>query len=84
MGKDKWLHLGVCAAVSLMVAGVGRVIGWSLAPCLYAGVLTSLGVGMGKEVADAYCGYNKWDWGDFVADIIGTSIGCTLMWLITG
>jgi len=76
MGKDKWMHMGVCCAITLAVAGVGLAVGFGLAASLYAGALTSLAAGVGKEVADAYCGYNQWSWGDFAADVAGVVIGC--------
>jgi len=80
--SDKWLHIIISAAIAVAVGAVGLLIGLGQWASLYAAALTSLGVGVGKEAADQFCGYNKWDWWDFAADVIGCVVGCLAVWMI--
>jgi hypothetical protein len=43
-----------------------------------AGLLTAMGTGVGKEYGDKINPYNKWDWCDILADLIGTIVGITI------
>ena len=79
--KDKLMHLGVsciaslAASVLMFLAKCG-----ALTACL-CGVWFTVGLGMGKEYGDSKSPGNKWDWVDFVFDIIGIALGQLILFL---
>ena len=70
IGKDKFLHMGVCFLSTIIVFCVSYFI-FGKWPSLVCGGLFSLGLGIGKEYGDSKAKGNKWDWFDIIADLIG-------------
>ena len=66
---DKQLHF-ICSFIPTVVVGI-------FSPFL--GVAFALGLGIGKEVGDAMSPYNKWSWGDVIADIVGILTGLLIV-----
>lgn len=88
MEKDKWLHIGACAAVSWCVSLLlcvsastyslisGKAIDNDIvAMFVFGGFLSGVSIGLGKEYGDKCNPDDYWDWEDVIADIIGSFIG---------
>lgn len=87
IGKDKLLHIGICALISFLTAlAISVCVRISLyafgygfntlkLPCCVGGFISGLAVGAGKEYGDEVNPDNDWDWLDFTADAIGSFIG---------
>lgn len=69
IGKDKFLHAGVCFLATAI--GVLTTFWLGKVSALFCGGLFAIGLGLGKEYGDSKAVGNKWDWGDIVADIVG-------------
>ena len=83
--RDKLMHFGVCAIVSVLAMILMRVIAAPLAVAALSAILISVCLGVGKEYGDMANPYNSWDWKDFLADVVGAVIGTAAMmplWLI--
>lgn len=66
--SDKKQHLIVCLVASLFIGMINP----------FAGFLTAMGLGFGKEFGDYAAPDNRWDWKDIGADLIGAVIGTAL------
>ena len=80
IGKDKFLHAGVCFIATLLVSIATFLLGQ--AGSIISGSLFALGLGLGKEYGDSKAKGNKWDWLDIVADCVG--IGLAVLSLFIG
>lgn len=75
--KDKKLHFICCMLIALATTIlIGLLSNWYAGSL--AGLLTAMGTGVGKEYGDKINPYNKWDWYDILADLIGTIVGITI------
>ena len=75
--KDKKLHFICCMLIALAsTLLIGILSNWYAGGL--AGLLTAMGTGVGKEYGDKINPYNKWDWYDILANLIGTVIGILL------
>lgn len=75
--KDKKLHFICCLLIALATTIlIGLLSNWYAGGL--AGLLTAMGTGVGKEYGDKINPYNKWDWYDILADLIGAVIGVIL------
>lgn len=75
--KDKKLHFICCMLIALATTIlIGLLSNWYAGGL--AGLLTAMGTGVGKEYGDKINPYNKWDWYDILADLIGAVIGVIL------
>ena len=75
--KDKKLHFAYCMLIALFVTiFVGVLSNWYCGAI--SGLLTAMGCGVGKEYGDKANPYNKWDWYDLLADLIGAIVGVVL------
>jgi len=77
IAKDKKLHFICCMLIALATTILIGVLSNWYAGSL-AGLLTAMGTGVGKEYGDKINPYNKWDWYDILADLIGTIVGITI------
>lgn len=85
LGRDKLLHLSLCAAIAVAVMLVMRLTATPLRGSSVAALLAAMCAGVGKEYGDMCADGNRWDWGDVCADFIGTLIGTLVampMWLV--
>lgn len=73
--KDKMLHFGVCALLSVGLMMLFRVIGSPMVVSALAAWLTAMGAGLGKEWGDRCDEHNEWSWGDVLADALGAVAG---------
>lgn len=83
--RDKLMHFTVCCCAAVMVMVLFRAIASPLGAASLASLLTSIGIGVGKEYGDKASPYNKWDWKDIVADTIGAITGMAagmLLWIL--
>lgn len=77
IAKDKKLHFICCTLIALATTIlIGLLSNWYAGSL--AGLLTAMGIGIGKEYGDKINPYNKWDWYDILADLIGAVIGVIL------
>lgn len=77
ISKDKKLHFIYCMLIALATTLlIGLLSNWYVGGI--AGLLTAMGTGVGKEYGDKINPYNKWDWYDILADLIGTIVGITI------
>lgn len=77
ISKDKKLHFTCCMLIAFAVTIlIGLLSNWYVGGL--AGLLTAMGTGVGKEYGDKINPYNKWDWYDILADLIGTIVGITI------
>lgn len=75
--KDKKLHFTCCMLIALATTIlIGLLSNWYAGSL--AGLLTAMGTGVGKEYGDKANPYNKWDWYDILADLIGTIVGIAI------
>ncbi len=75
--KDKKLHFICCMLIALATTIlIGSLSNWYVGGL--AGLLTAMGTGVGKEYGDKINPYNKWDWYDILADLIGTIAGISI------
>lgn len=75
--KDKKLHFICCMLIALATTiFIGVLSNWYAGSL--AGLLTAMGTGIGKEYGDKINPYNKWDWYDILADLIGTIVGIAI------
>ncbi|MBQ3729720.1 MAG: hypothetical protein IJS84_00080 [Spirochaetales bacterium] len=63
--NDKKQHFIVCLIASFFVGLIN----------LFAGFMTAMGLGFGKEFGDDRAPGNRWDWKDIGADLIGAVLG---------
>lgn len=82
LGKDKILHIQVCAAIALVVALIAGILHAPVAASAICGYMASISAGLGKEYGDKVNPNNKWDWEDVLADIIGGMSGALLAAII--
>lgn len=73
IGKDKYLHFGVCAAVALVIGLLHEPV---------TGALSGIMLGIGKEYGDHKAIGNEWSWGDLAADALGMVAGAYCSWLL--
>ena len=71
IGKDKWMHAGVCFAATALTF-IGMHILFPFAPSIVACMLFPAGLGIGKEYGDSKAAGNSWSWADILADVLGT------------
>lgn len=72
--KDKQLHFICCMLVAFIVTSMlGLISNWYVGAI--AGLLTAMGIGVGKEYGDSKSPNNKWDWYDILADVLGAIAG---------
>lgn len=83
MRTDHIFHFGASSLGMLFGYYLMTLLRCSFWPCIVGGLLFGLGLGLGKELGDAFADGNKWDWTDIVADIIGLATG-TVFILIVG
>ena len=77
ISKDKKLHFTCCMLIALATTIlIGLLSNWYAGSI--AGLLTAMGTSVGKEYGDKINPYNKWDWYDILADLIGTTVGITI------
>lgn len=77
ISKDKKLHFTCCLLIALVTTIlIGLLSNWYAGSL--AGLLTAMGTGVGKEYGDKINPYNKWDWYDILADLIGTIVGISI------
>ena len=77
IAKDKKLHFICCMLIALATTiFIGLLSNWYTGGL--AGLLTAMGTGVGKEYGDKINPYNKWDWYDILANLIGAVIGILL------
>lgn len=77
ISKDKKLHFICCMLIAFATTIlIGVLSNWYAGGL--AGLLTAMGTGVGKEYGDKANPYNKWDWYDILADLIGAVIGVLL------
>ena len=75
--KDKKLHFTCCMLIAFATTIlIGLLSNWYAGSL--AGLLTAMGTGVGKEYGDKINPYNRWDWYDILADLIGTIVGITI------
>lgn len=75
--KDKKLHFICCMLIALATTIlIGLLSNWYAGSL--AGLLTAMGTGVGKEYGDKINPYNKWDWYDILANLIGAVVGVIL------
>lgn len=75
--KDKRLHIACCMLIAFAsTLLIGLMSNWYVGAT--AGLLTAMGVGVGKEYGDKVNPNNKWDWYDILADFIGTVVGVSV------
>ena len=67
--SNRWMHVAGCAVLSL-------IFGWQ------AGV----GAALTTEAKDVQAAKSigAWDWYDFLSNVVGTTVGGLLHWLIFG
>ena len=80
IGKDKFLHAGVCFVATVLVSIATFWLGEK--GSIISGSLFALGLGLGKEYGDSKASGNHWDWWDILADCIG--IGLAVLSLFIG
>ena len=83
--KDKLRHFAVCCAISVCAMVLFRAIAAPIGVASLASLLISLCLGVGKEYGDMVNPYNKWDWKDLLADVIGAIVGtavCLPLWTL--
>jgi putative lipoprotein len=80
-GRDKALHFGVSAGVSAGTYAVAATQYPARYPALLWGAGVALGLGVGKEVADA-AGLGTASWRDLAWDVIGTATGLLIAWTV--
>lgn len=66
---DKFLHFTFSCIEVLILSWLFGLI-W--------GVVLTLCIGLGKELYDSYQVGNKWDWYDFLSDVLGVILGVLL------
>ena len=77
IAKDKRLHFAYCMLIALFVTTlIGALSNWYCGTI--SGLLTAMGCGVGKEYGDNANPYNKWDWYDLLADLLGSIVGVLL------
>lgn len=69
--NDKKQHFIICLIASLFVGVLNP----------FAGFMTAMGLGFGKEFGDDRAPGNKWDWKDVGADLAGAVLGAGLVLL---
>lgn len=74
IGRDKLLHVAVCATIAVGAKGVAVAAGLPLWGAALTGAGVALATGALKEVDDRLRG-GECDWHDLVADAIGAAIG---------
>ena len=77
--RDKMLHIGVSA----MLVVVAYTFILLLSP-IYASVLITMIVGIGKEVMDRFIYRGKLDWLDIASDLLGVLLVLILFFFIYG
>ena len=82
IGADKYAHFCVCAIVAICVGFFGMLIGMSPMMIGFSGFISAMGAGLGKEYGDKINPYNKWDWYDVLADLLGALAGSGLTALL--
>lgn len=78
MTKDKYLHFGACAFVSVAITVVLILIGTSWFAALLGGFYAGMAAGLGKEYGDKVNPTNRWDWQDVLADLVGSVAGSVI------
>ena len=79
--RDHWLHIIVCAFVTLVgfyIFGLFMAWPWNL---VTAGIL-ALGIGIGKEFGDMMAKGNHFDATDIVADLVGIAGSVGVVFII--
>jgi putative lipoprotein len=76
-GKDKALHMGVCAGITGGAYAISTQITNDVAGRVALAAAAGIGAGLGKEVLDA-AGLGDPSWKDFMWDVVGTSIALTV------
>ena len=82
IGSDKYAHFVLCAIVALLVGACGMLMGASIAVIGFSGFAAAMGAGLGKEYGDKVNPYNKWDWWDVLADVLGAVFGSGVSMLL--
>lgn len=72
---DKQLHILACFVIAAIAAVVFRTFGNIVIDSVCFGWLTAFAVGAGKEIYDEW-ETNTGDVRDWIADIIGYTLGC--------
>ena len=70
--SDKTQHFIICLIASISVGILNP----------FAGFMTAMGLGFGKEFGDDRAPGNKWDWKDVGADLAGAVLGTSLALLL--
>lgn len=73
-GRDKALHFGVSTGLAASVYGTAALLGASRAGSAAVAASATLGLGIGKEVADAL-GLGQASFRDLAWDVAGTALG---------
>ena len=73
MGKDKFLHFGVCFVAALVVMFGTWFLDKTGKIC--TGVAFALGLGLGKEYGDKVAAGKAWNWKDSVRDLVADILG---------
>lgn len=74
IGRDKLLHLAVCAMTAATVKWVALAAGLPLWGAALTGAGVASAIGALKELDDKLRGGNA-DWHDLAADVVGAAIG---------
>ena len=74
--------IGLLMWMSLVVTSCEGLMKHLLAPIWFSGVACALAMGIGKEYGDKCAKDNIWSWDDVAADIVGATIGSSLICLI--
>ena len=79
--KDKVLHVLLSLVISLLAAVVVKAIGGDKFEVLGAAWFAGFAAGFGKEMYDKHS-YGVADSADWAADIVGTTIGALIAFLL--
>lgn len=80
---DKIQHFSVCGVAALLSAILIALLGVPYVPTAFSAFLVGLALGVGKEYGDHVSPVNSWDWGDLLADILGSYCGALIGALTT-
>ena len=73
-GRDKALHFGISTGLAGGIYGTAALLGASRPGSAAVAASVTLGIGIGKEVADAF-GLGQPSWRDLAWDAAGTLLG---------